>query len=105
MEASIYELEEHFLRLLELAHAGEDVIITKAGKPYVRFVSILRSTPRTPPASLSKSTRHADSNQHVKFPLRERVPGLLKGKVEDTFFEPLPEEVRFLDCINYKKNF
>jgi antitoxin (DNA-binding transcriptional repressor) of toxin-antitoxin stability system len=52
--------------LLERVHAGEEIVIAKNGKPFARLV------PLAPP--------------------RPRVPGLLKGRVEDTFFDPLPED-------------
>ncbi len=41
--ANIHEAKTHLSRLLQLAHAGEEVIIAKAGRDYVRIVPI-RST-------------------------------------------------------------
>ncbi len=63
---NVHEAKTHLSRLLDRAHAGEEIIIAKNGKPYARL------TPLASP--------------------KAREPGLLRGKVEDTFFDPLPEE-------------
>jgi prevent-host-death family protein len=65
-KVNVHEAKTHFSKLLEQAHAGEEIVIAKAGKPYARLVAL--ETPRA------------------------RVPGLLKGKLDPRFFEPLPEE-------------
>ncbi|SMP50181.1 prevent-host-death family protein [Desulfonatronum zhilinae] len=64
---NVQEAEAHFSSLLEQAHAGQEIILAKAGKPYARLTSL-------PP--------------DVSF----RKPGRLPGRVGDVFFEPLPEE-------------
>lgn len=63
---NVHEAKTHLSRLLELVHAGEQVVIAKKGKPYARLC------PLEPPP--------------------RRQPGLLTGRVEDSFFDPLPEE-------------
>jgi prevent-host-death family protein len=63
---SVHEAKTHLSRLLERVSAGEEVIIAKRGTPYARLCPL---EPR--PA---------------------RRPGLLVGKVDDSFFEPLPED-------------
>jgi len=63
---NVHQAKTHLSRLLEQVRAGEEVIIAKRGK------AIARLCPLDPP------------------PCRE--PGLLQGKVDDAFFEPLPEE-------------
>jgi prevent-host-death family protein len=63
---NVHEAKTHFSKLLDRAHTGEEIIIGKAGKPYAKLV---------PLASV-----------------RERAPGLAKGAVTDSFFEPLPDE-------------
>lgn len=63
---SVHEAKTHLSRLLERARAGEEVVIAKNGKPYARLC------PLAPP--------------------EPRRPGILSGKVDDSFFEPLPEE-------------
>lgn len=63
---NVHAAKTHFSRLLERAHAGEEIVIAKNGEPYARLVPL-----ESPPP---------------------RKPGLLKGRIEDAFFEPLPEE-------------
>ncbi len=44
---NIQEAKTHLSRLLEEAVAGEDIVIAKAGRPYVRLVSCVpENTPR-----------------------------------------------------------
>lgn len=62
---NVHEAKSTLSKLLERAHAGEEVIIAKNGTPYARLVPLE--------------------------PRRPREPGLLRGTVEDAFFEPLPE--------------
>jgi prevent-host-death family protein len=64
---SVHEAKTQFTRLLERVHAGEEVIIAKAGKPYAKLVPL-------------------DSR------LKERLPGIAKGALTTAFFEPLSEE-------------
>ena len=63
---NIHYAKTHFSKLLLRVHAGEEIIIAKAGKPYAKLVPLKQVT--------------------------KRVPGIAKGKVTDAFFEPLPEE-------------
>ncbi len=63
---NVHEAKTHLSRLLELAHAGEEIILAKAGKPYARLVPLAK-------------------------PGKRRL-GFLKGRVDDAFFDPLPEE-------------
>lgn len=64
---NVHEAKTHLSRLLEQAHAGEEIILAKAGKAYARLVPLETEPPR-------------------------RQPGRLKGQVGDAFFEPLPED-------------
>jgi prevent-host-death family protein len=66
MAVNVHEAKTQFSRLLERAHSGEEVIIAKGGKPYARLCPLE--------------------------PVPPRVPGLLHGSVDDSFFEPLPED-------------
>jgi prevent-host-death family protein len=63
---NIHEAKTHLSRLVERAHRGEEIILAKAGKPYAKLVPL--------------------DDQ------RERVPGIVQGRVTEAFFEPLPEE-------------
>jgi prevent-host-death family protein len=63
---NVHEAKTRFSQLLEQAHAGQEIILAKAGKPYARMV----------PLEVSKS---------------KRQPGRLKIHIDDTFFDALPE--------------
>jgi prevent-host-death family protein len=64
---NVHDAKTQFSRLLGRAHAGEEIILAKAGKPYARLV----------PLATKAATR---------------TPGGLKGVLTDAFFEPLPDE-------------
>ncbi|MGE3924795.1 MAG: type II toxin-antitoxin system Phd/YefM family antitoxin [Lautropia sp.] len=64
---NVQEAKTHLSRLMEQAHAGQEIILAKGGKPYARLV------PLEPNAS-------------------GRRPGRIRGRVGDAFFEPLPED-------------
>ena len=63
---NVHEAKTHLSKLLERAHAGEEIILAKAGKPYARLMPLA-----------SKRRRGG------------QLPGLVVGP---EFFEPLPEE-------------
>jgi prevent-host-death family protein len=63
---NVHEAKTHFSKLLEQAHAGQEIIVAKAGKPYARLMPLAAAPPG-------------------------RKPGRLAGRVGDEFFEPLPE--------------
>lgn len=65
---NVHDAKTHFSRLLDRAHAGEEIILAKAGKPYARLVPLEK-------------------------PKVVRKPGGLKASIPDGFFfDPLPEE-------------
>lgn len=64
---NVHEAKTNFSKLLEQAHAGQEIIVAKAGKPYARLMPLASE-----PAS--------------------RRPGRLAGRVGNEFFEPLPGE-------------
>ncbi len=66
MKVNVHEAKTTLSQLLERAHAGEEIIIAKNGRPYARLVPLETPGPRT--------------------------PGLLRGTVDDAFFDALPEE-------------
>ncbi|WP_426167618.1 type II toxin-antitoxin system Phd/YefM family antitoxin [Sandarakinorhabdus sp. DWP1-3-1] len=37
---NVHEAKTHFSKLLERAHAGEEIIVAKAGKPYAKLVKL-----------------------------------------------------------------
>jgi prevent-host-death family protein len=64
---NVHEAKTHFSKLLDKAHAGQEIILAKAGKPYARLMPLAEESPR-------------------------RRPGRLGGRVGEEFFEPLPDE-------------
>jgi prevent-host-death family protein len=63
---NVHEAKTNLSQLLDRAYAGEEIIIAKRGKPYARLCPIE--------------------------PVKPRSPGLLHGELDDSFFDPLPEE-------------
>ena len=65
---NVHEAKTHLSRLLDEVHAGAEIILAEAGKPYARLA------PLTGTAS-------------------PRMPGQLKGQIDTSgFFDPLPED-------------
>jgi prevent-host-death family protein len=66
-KVNVHEAKTHLSRLLERAHAGEEIVIAKAGAPYARLVPLAERQPK-------------------------REPGTLRAEVQvsASFFEPLP---------------
>ena len=65
---NVHQAKTHLSRLLERVHAGEEIILAKAGKPYARLMPL-------------------EPDNHGRRP--GRVPDLVVGP---EFFEPLPDE-------------
>ncbi len=63
---NVNEAKAHYSRLLELAHAGQEIILAKAGQPYARMLPLQPAVGR-------------------------RQPGRLRGRVGEAFFETLPD--------------
>ena len=68
VKVTIHKAKTTLSRLIELAHAGEEIVIARGNRPVARLVPIAEDLPR-------------------------REPGTLRGVVTipDSFFEPLPE--------------
>ncbi|MGC4125240.1 type II toxin-antitoxin system Phd/YefM family antitoxin [Enterobacter sp.] len=69
---NVHDAKTHFSRLLEQAHAGQEIILAKAGKPYARLM---------PLASESSAGK--------------RVPNMLAGRIgfdDKALFEPMSED-------------
>ncbi|MBU2649110.1 type II toxin-antitoxin system Phd/YefM family antitoxin [bacterium] len=62
---NVHEAKTQFSKLLARVHAGEEIIISKAGVPWAKL------TPYTED--------------------KKRIPGIALGRVTEAFFEPLPE--------------
>ena len=65
---NVHQAKTHLSSLLERVRAGEEIILAKNGQPYARLVPLEKP--------------------------KKRKLGFMKrsGKVDETFFEPLPEE-------------
>jgi prevent-host-death family protein len=63
---NVHEGKTHFSRLLDPAHAGPEIILTKAGRPDARLMPL---------------ASHAN-----------RRPGRPPGRRGDAFLDPLPDE-------------
>jgi prevent-host-death family protein len=73
MQINIYAAKTQLSRLVDQVNAGEEVVITRHGRPVARLV----------PAAAAKP----------------RVPGLLEGKgywIADDFDAPLPDDLQGL---------
>jgi prevent-host-death family protein len=63
---NVHEAKTNLSRLLDRAHAGEEIVLAKAGKPWARLVPLDAKEPRR--------------------------PGLVPGNLTEDFFEPLPQD-------------
>jgi prevent-host-death family protein len=63
---NVHVAKTHLSKLLERAHAGEEITIAKAGKPYARLVPLE--------------------------PAKERPLGFVHAPFDEAFFEPLPDD-------------
>jgi prevent-host-death family protein len=62
---NVHDAKTNFSKLLDRAHAGEEIILAKGGKPFARLVPLEEA--------------------------RERQSGRYGESVPESFFEPLPE--------------
>jgi prevent-host-death family protein len=63
---NVHDAKTNFSKLLDRAHAGEEIILAKGGKPFARLMPLEE--------------------------VREREPGRYPGAVPEAFFEPLPSD-------------
>jgi prevent-host-death family protein len=67
MLVNVHDAKTQFSKLLEQAHAGQEIILAKAGKPYARMMPLAPAAPK-------------------------RVRGRLKGIDDRAFFDALPDD-------------
>ena len=65
-QVNVHDAKTRFSSLLDRAHAGEEIVLAKAGKPYARLVPLESQ--------------------------KDRVPGRYAEEVPESFFDQLPEE-------------
>jgi len=63
---NVHDAKTNFSKLIDRAHAGEEIILAKAGKPFARLVPLEEA--------------------------RERVPSRYAETTPESFFDDLPEE-------------
>jgi prevent-host-death family protein len=61
---NVHQAKTHLSKLLDKAHGGEEIVLSKAGKPYAKLVPLEKP---------------------------KRKLGFIKGHLDDGFFDPLPE--------------
>ena len=61
---NVHQAKTHLSQLLDRAHAGEEIVLSKSGKPYAKLVPLEKP---------------------------KRKLGFIKGHLDDSFFEPLPD--------------
>lgn len=61
-QVNVHEAKTHLSRLLERAHAGEEIVLAKAGKPYARLVPLepLKPLDQLKPRELGFLKGHVD---------------------------------------------
>ncbi len=52
---NVHEAKTQFSRLIDRAHAGEEIIVAKAGVPYAKLVPVTATAERRRPGGLSVS--------------------------------------------------
>jgi len=72
-KVNVHEAKTNFSKLLERAHAGEEIVIAKAGRPYAKLVPF---------------------EAPVELPPRQpgRLEGLIPPIPHSVWFDPLPED-------------
>lgn len=67
---NVHEAKTHFSRLIARAHAGEEIIVAKAGVPYAKLVPVTPPAPRHRQSGGLTTTGSLDLNAFLK-PLSE----------------------------------
>lgn len=71
-QVNVHEAKTHLSKLLDRAHAGEQIVIAKAGKPYAKLVPIAMPYP------ILRTGGHC--------------AGLVEPSPDEAFFEPMSDE-------------
>ena len=73
--ANVHEAKTQLSRLIDAAHAGETILLAKAGKPWARLVPLESTPPRRKPGRLRSGTPLADPDVLLR-PLEHEELGL-----------------------------
>lgn len=68
---NVHEAKTQFSRLLEKAHAGEEIVLSKAGKPYARLMPLATEPGQRQPGRLKKPGAHLDAAFFDPLPVEE----------------------------------
>jgi prevent-host-death family protein len=76
---NVHEAKTHLSRLLDRAHAGEEIVIAKGGKPYARLLPLDQHEPKREPGTLQGLVElgddaHRSVRPHAGCPKRDRRP-------------------------------
>ena len=91
---NVHEAKTNFSKLLEQAHAGQEVILSKAGKPYARLMPLESTAPTRKPGGLQEidTSRFFDA-------LPEAELAAWEGETMPTRFQPKEAVWPFLQVI------
>jgi len=67
MEVNIHEAKTHLSRLLQRVAGGEEIIISRSGKPVARLVSI-NVTPKERPLGMDQGLYHVPEDFNAPLP-------------------------------------
>ena len=90
MEVGSFEAKNEFSALLERAEAGEEIVMTRRGRPIAKLVSIAdgRTKDRAREAACRLRERAGKHGGHFEWDEWNEVPGTMAGR------EPRPRFVR-----------
>lgn len=77
VQINMHEAKTHLSRIVERVEAGEEIIISRAGKPVAKVVPIRTTGPRREPGSLRGRIHLADD---FDAPLPADVAGAFAGE-------------------------
>jgi prevent-host-death family protein len=61
MLVNVHDAKTNFSKLLEQAHAGQEIILAKAGKPYARMMPLAVEPPKRQPGRHKDAFKNVDS--------------------------------------------
>jgi prevent-host-death family protein len=80
MEVNVYAAKTHLSRLIDMVNAGEEVVITRQGRPVARLVAAQPAKPRKPGLLEPQGYWIADD---FDAPLPDDLLDLFEGKVKE----------------------